>query len=109
MKGFYLVLIAAVIVAGCTGNYVTSTEKDAVSDLNAAKASEVLFIGDGGTFALNAVPVLKKINGVNYDFYGYNGMVPGPLLKVAQGSSITVNFTNNIDLPTTIHWHGLRH
>ena len=66
MKGFYLVLIAAVIVAGCTGNYGTSTEKDAVSDLNAAKASEVLFIGDGGTFALNAVPVLKKINGVNY-------------------------------------------
>jgi len=35
--------------------------------------------------------------------------VPGPLIRVAQSAAITVRFHNRIDLPSTIHWHGLRH
>ena len=38
----------------------------------------------------------------------YNGSVPGPTLRVRQGSTITVNFTNRTDLESTVHWHGLR-
>jgi len=41
--------------------------------------------------------------------YGYNKQIPGPIFKVKQGSSVTINFENNIDMPTTVHWHGLRH
>src|SRR5215216_3685488 len=37
---------------------------------------------------------------------GYNGSVPGPTLKVAQGSEIVVQVTNHGDLDTTVHWHG---
>jgi hypothetical protein len=36
----------------------------------------------------------------------YNGSIPGQLLRVAQGSEITV--TNNAGLEQTVHWHGLR-
>ena len=39
---------------------------------------------------------------------GYNGSIPGPTLKVQQGSEIVVNVTNEGDLETTVHWHGLR-
>jgi FtsP/CotA-like multicopper oxidase with cupredoxin domain len=39
---------------------------------------------------------------------GYNGSIPGPTLKVAQGNEITVNVANQGDLDTTVHWHGLR-
>jgi FtsP/CotA-like multicopper oxidase with cupredoxin domain len=39
---------------------------------------------------------------------GYNGSIPGPTLKVQQGSEIIVHVTNNGDLDTTVHWHGLR-
>ncbi|HET7518543.1 MAG TPA: multicopper oxidase family protein, partial [Actinomycetes bacterium] len=39
---------------------------------------------------------------------GYNGSVPGPTLKVHQGSEIIVHVTNQGDLDTTVHWHGLR-
>src|SRR5690348_4183714 len=39
---------------------------------------------------------------------GYNGSVPGPNLKVRQGSEVVVHVTNDGDLDTTVHWHGLR-
>ncbi len=38
----------------------------------------------------------------------YNGSVPGPFIKVKQGSEITVIFTNNTDVETTLHSHGVR-
>src|SRR3712207_2600757 len=40
---------------------------------------------------------------------GYNGAIPGPTLQVSQGSEVTVHFRNELDLETTVHWHGLRH
>jgi FtsP/CotA-like multicopper oxidase with cupredoxin domain len=39
---------------------------------------------------------------------GYNGSIPGPTLKVDQGAEIIVHVTNQGDLDTTVHWHGLR-
>jgi FtsP/CotA-like multicopper oxidase with cupredoxin domain len=38
----------------------------------------------------------------------YNGSIPGPTLRVAQGAEVTVRVTNETDLETTVHWHGLR-
>ena len=38
----------------------------------------------------------------------YNGSIPGPTLKVRQGSEILVHAVNEGDLEATVHWHGLR-
>jgi hypothetical protein len=38
----------------------------------------------------------------------YNGSIPGPTLKVPEGSTVTVHVTNHGDLDATVHWHGLR-
>jgi FtsP/CotA-like multicopper oxidase with cupredoxin domain len=38
----------------------------------------------------------------------YNGSVPGPLLEARVGDTVIVHFTNHLDEPTTIHWHGVR-
>jgi FtsP/CotA-like multicopper oxidase with cupredoxin domain len=37
----------------------------------------------------------------------YNGSIPGPTLRVQQGSEIVVNVSNETDMETTVHWHGL--
>lgn len=37
----------------------------------------------------------------------YNGTVPGPLIRVAEGDRVRVVFTNRLPAPTSIHWHGL--
>jgi FtsP/CotA-like multicopper oxidase with cupredoxin domain len=38
----------------------------------------------------------------------YNGQIPGPLLHARVGDLVRVNFTNEMDEASTIHWHGLR-
>lgn len=38
---------------------------------------------------------------------GYNGTSPGPVLRFQEGEEVTINVTNNLDEPTSIHWHGL--
>tara|TARA_B100001245_G_C22885097_1_gene425795 strand:- start:1041 stop:2519 length:1479 start_codon:yes stop_codon:yes gene_type:complete len=73
-----------------------------------AVPNEVLDLKDGDHVSLEASLVRRQINGKPYVMYGYNGQYPGPLLRAPQGATIIVNFTNNIEMPTTVHWHGLR-
>ena len=37
----------------------------------------------------------------------YNGSMPGPVIEAEVGNTLIVNFTNNTDLATVVHWHGL--
>jgi manganese oxidase len=39
--------------------------------------------------------------------WGYNGSVPGPLLRFTVGDKIAVTLVNHLPQPTTVHWHGL--
>ncbi len=38
---------------------------------------------------------------------GYNGKSPGPVLRFKEGENVTIKVKNNLDDPTSIHWHGL--
>lgn len=38
---------------------------------------------------------------------GYNGTSPGPTLRFKEGDTATIHVTNNLDVETSIHWHGL--
>lgn len=42
------------------------------------------------------------------DMLTYNDQFPGPLLEANVGDRVIVHFKNELDEPTTIHWHGLR-
>ena len=56
-----------------------------------------------------------RINTMNADLghgktaktMAYNGQVPGPLLRVAEGKSIAVDIVNDTREPEMVHWHGL--
>jgi len=89
------------------GSFLPARDKD-INALLEAKPTSVLEVKDGDTITLNPELVRATINGKNFALYAYNGEFPGPTLKVKQGSTFTVNVTNNIDVPTTIHWHGIR-
>jgi suppressor of ftsI len=77
--------------------------------LPAAKPVATVKLKDGDTLDLSAGFVRRTIRGNQFVMYAFNGMVPGPLIRVAQKATITVRFHNRIDLPSAIHWHGLRH
>jgi FtsP/CotA-like multicopper oxidase with cupredoxin domain len=78
------------------------------SGLPEAKAPAALELADGDTLDLRVAPVAKRLGDITVRMLGYNGSIPGPTLKVQQGSEIIVRVTNDGDLDTTVHWHGLR-
>jgi FtsP/CotA-like multicopper oxidase with cupredoxin domain len=78
------------------------------SGLPEAGRPELLELADGDTLNLQVSPVAKRLGDTTVRMLGYNGSIPGPTLKVAQGSEIVVQVTNQGDLDTTVHWHGLR-
>jgi FtsP/CotA-like multicopper oxidase with cupredoxin domain len=36
-----------------------------------------------------------------------NGGIPGPTLRFTEGDTAVMHVTNSMDVPTSIHWHGL--
>ena len=68
----------------------------------------VVELADGDELDLTIAPVTKEIGGSTLRMLAYNGSVPGPTLRVKQGSEIVVNVQNEGDLEATVHWHGLR-
>jgi FtsP/CotA-like multicopper oxidase with cupredoxin domain len=68
----------------------------------------LLELAPGDTLDLKVGPVAKRLGNTTVRMLGYNGSIPGPTLKVQQGSEIVVHVTNDGDLDTTVHWHGLR-
>lgn len=82
-----------------------SSETAGLSD---AAAMPTVDLKNGDTYNLTAQQVKKNINGQEVKMLAYNGSIPGPLIKVKQGSEITINFTNDTDVETTLHSHGVR-
>lgn len=73
-----------------------------------ARPSAITPLKNGDTLDLTAGMLRRTIQGQTFVMYGFNGQVPGPLIRVAQNATIVVRFHNRIDLPSTVHWHGVR-
>ena len=73
-----------------------------------SRATEIVDVAPGGSFELRIAPVTKRIGDADVRMLAYNGSVPGPTLRVAEGSQIEVDVVNEGDLEATVHWHGLR-
>ena len=73
-----------------------------------ATRPELLELANGDDLRLRIAPIAKRLDGTTVRMLGYNGSIPGPTLKVRQGSEVVVHVTNDGDLDTTVHWHGLR-
>src|SRR5919198_1738998 len=73
-----------------------------------AAGTQVIDVPDGDSFQLRIAPVAKQIGDGSVRMLAYNGSVPGPTLRVREGSEIAVEVVNEGDLEATVHWHGLR-
>jgi FtsP/CotA-like multicopper oxidase with cupredoxin domain len=73
-----------------------------------AHAQQTVVLKDGDTLDLEAGIARKTIAGRSYTMFGFNGQLPGPLLRVERGTEVVVRFRNHLPLPSTIHWHGVR-
>lgn len=109
-----LLLLTGVVLLGNKIGKPPSDTKTAetfspsIDTLPDAKKTETVSLKNGASFDLTASMVKKTIGGQTVKMLAYNGSIPGPLIQVPQGGEITVNFTNNTDIDTTIHSHGVR-
>jgi FtsP/CotA-like multicopper oxidase with cupredoxin domain len=89
--------------APTTDHFPTET-----AGLPACVDSELVEVSDGEVFELGIAPVTKQLGDATMRMLAYNGSIPGPTLRVNEGSEIVVNVANEADLEATVHWHGLR-
>src|SRR3972149_245949 len=116
MNKTYLIIFLVVIVLG--GVFLFSKQQGGtnpkgefsskVTQANGTKSQEIVSLKNDDVYNLTASVVKKSINGQEMKMLAYNGSIPGPLIKVPQGAQITLKFTNNTDVDSTIHSHGVR-
>ncbi len=57
-----------------------------------------------GVFDLTLDPALPQRTQV----WGFNGMLPGPVLRLRKGAPARILVANDLPQETTVHWHGVR-
>jgi CopA family copper-resistance protein len=62
---------------------------------------------NAGTYDLTVDKVMIDTGNFKRQGIGYNGASPGPVLRFDEGETVTINVTNNLDVDTSVHWHGL--
>ena len=73
-----------------------------------SRPAEIIDLANGDEFDLRIAPVAKRLRDATVRMLAYNGSIPGPTLRVPEGSEVVVNVANEGSLETTVHWHGLR-
>ncbi|MEM1201032.1 MAG: multicopper oxidase family protein [Pseudomonadota bacterium] len=76
-----------------------------------AFAGPGLSFADDGFVTLTARPTNAQLlapGEKTTHVWAYGQSVPGPVLRVRQGERLKVRFVNDLPMPSTIHWHGIR-
>ncbi len=65
--------------------------------------------GDGFTeLKIQKVPRVILEGGKEARLWAYNGVNPGPEIRVRRHDQVKVRLVNGLDEPTMLHWHGIR-
>ena len=73
-----------------------------------ARPSRLVPLADMDTLDISVSMVRRTIAGHEMIMFGYNGQYPGPLIQAPKDATVIVRVKNDIEMPTTIHWHGVR-
>jgi FtsP/CotA-like multicopper oxidase with cupredoxin domain len=84
-----------------------STTLAAASALSTHLISETKRL-DAQSFKLEIAPVTVDLaSRIQIRTVGYNGQVPGPLLRMREGVPVEIKVTNHSNHADIVHWHGL--
>ena len=76
--------------------------------LGAAGGTAYTQIASRADHSLRIAPLrLELAPGKVIDTFAYNGTVPGPVLRLREGSQVGIDIRNDTDVDDIVHWHGL--
>ena len=59
-------------------------------------------------YTLRIAPVTVELDPAHIlSTIGYNGTAPGPVLRMREGKTVSVDVINDTDTPELVHWHGM--
>ena len=59
-------------------------------------------------FQLRMAPMQLEVSkGVIKQAFAFNGIVPGPVIRVNEGDRVRIIVTNDLPISTAVHWHGM--
>lgn len=109
MKKYVLIALAAALVLFAAVRFAGRAPSEERSASAPPLPWEAAGEGELKEFALVAGRARLELRpGLETDAYAYNGSVPGPEIRVRAGDRLRIAFTNALDVPTTVHWHGIR-
>ena len=91
------------ILASCTRGQIGRASS------NSALNSNQLYQSQNGLLEVDLEASEQAVNLGGKEAYllAYNGQVPAPRLEAKPGDKVRLHFTNNLEQPTNIHYHGL--
>jgi CopA family copper-resistance protein len=63
---------------------------------------------DGPRIDLDIAPLPINLTGRPRIATAVNGSVPGPILRLTEGDTVTIRVRNRLPARSSIHWHGIR-
>ncbi|MDP7320835.1 MAG: multicopper oxidase domain-containing protein [Bacteriovoracaceae bacterium] len=63
--------------------------------------------GFAKSYNLSINEKMVSFSGEDRKAMAVNDSIPGPTLTFTEGDTAEINVTNNMDVETSIHWHGL--
>lgn len=106
-----LAVATAVGLTGCVGgvpSVSTVGEVDFVRPLAIPPLASSTIVDGVRVFDLAArAGETQFVEGRATATWGFNGTHLGPTLRAARGETVAVRVRNDLDEPTTVHWHGM--
>lgn len=97
--------------SGSMAEHMAPAPMDGVPDATASRGGTpaAYTVVDGvWVFRLEAKPVRWSIlPGRRVTAWAYDGIVPGPEIRVPYGQRVRIEVKNSLPDPTTVHWHGI--
>jgi multicopper oxidase len=92
---------AGALALGGSG-VLSSGDQDFLSQISTSEDTSQL-----REYTLEAAPLDVEFGDREASTWGYNGVVPGPEIRVTEGDTLRVAVQNRLPTDTTVHWHGL--
>ncbi|MEP7051865.1 MAG: multicopper oxidase family protein [Pseudomonadota bacterium] len=109
---FALVLLgSAPLAVGCSAPPTPSSSQPADWDAELRLPNAVDENPDPNIFETTLTAKIANLElrpGVVTPVWTYNGLLPGPMIRVARGDRLIVHLKNELPEATTVHWHGIR-
>lgn len=98
-------LVALLLIGGGCAKTPTTAVRDASAPVP-APPKETGNVVEHSLVAKKTTVELKP--GLSTEAWAYNETVPGPEIRATLGDRVKITFKNELDEPSTIHWHGIR-